>query len=303
MMKRKEMKGYIMPILTTFDKSGKIDEKAMRESISYLINEGLHGIALSGSFGEFPLLCFSERERLFELAVDEAAGRCIVVAGTMYANTEEVVKLSQSAEKIGVDGLLIIPPYYLLPSPLDIKNHFRHIDQNVSIQIAVYNNPAKTGINLSPSLMVELSELEHVVTIKQSSTFFFELMEIVRRTQGRKDFHVTNGQEMWAFPALMMGAQAVYGISPFLIGRECVELYSCAMEGNVARGREIQYKISQIRLAISACEATPAAALRELANMRGLNAGYSRTPIAELSDKDKAILKEMSKAIGIENIG
>ena len=174
-MKRKEMKGYITPILTPFDKNGKIDGQAMRQNISYLIEEGIHGIAISGSFGEFPLLSSPERIRLFEVAVDEAAGRCAIIAGTMHANTEEVINLSQAAEKIGVDGLLITPPYYLLPSPRDVQKYFQQIDQNVSLPIAIYNNPSKTGINLSTSLMAELSNLEHVVTIKQSSTFFFEL--------------------------------------------------------------------------------------------------------------------------------
>ena len=297
------MKGYITPILTPFDKNGKIDEQAMRQNISYLIEEGIHGIAISGSFGEFPLLSSPERIRLFEVAVDEAAGRCAIIAGTMHANTEEVINLSQAAEKIGVDGLLITPPYYLLPSPRDLQKYFQQIDQNVSLPIAIYNNPSKTGINLSTSLMAELSNLEHVVTIKQSSTFFFELLEIIRLTQDKKDFHITNGQEMWAFPALLMGAKAVYGISPLLIGRECIELYNCAKKGNIQRGRAIQYKISQIRLAIASCHATPAAALRELANIRGLHAGYSRSPIAELSNEDKTILKRMSDAIKLEHVG
>ena len=108
---------------------------------------------------------------------------------------------------------------------------------------------------------------------------------------------------MWAFPALLMGAEAVYGISPLLIGRECIELYNCAKKGDIRRGRAIQYKISQIRLAIASCQATPAAVLRELANMRGLHAGYSRSPIAELSNEDKAILNKMSYDIKLEHIG
>ena len=299
---RREMKGYIIPILTPFNRDGSIDEQAMRRNISYLIDEGIHGITLTGSFGEFALLSSRERIRLYEVAVDEAAGRCAIGAGTLHASTDEVIRLSQAAEKIGVDALMITPPYYLVPSPRDIKEHFRLIDKSVSLPIVIYNNPTRTGVSISPSLMLELSNLEHVVSMKQSSTFFFELLEIIRLTQGKRGFHVTNGQEIWALPALLMGAEAVYGVSPLVLGRDCIELYDCAKKGDLERGRAVQYRVNQIRAAVSSCEATPAAVLRELANMRGLAGGYSRAPIAEISDEDKAILEKMSQAVGIKKV-
>jgi len=298
----KEMKGYIVPIFTPFNRDGSVDEQAMRQNISYLIGEGIHGITLTGSFGEFPLLSSEERIRLYEVAVDEAAGRCAIIAGTAHASTAEVIRLSCAAEKIGVDGLMITPPYYLVPSERDVKEHFRQIDEGVSLPITVYNNPPRIGINMSPSFMLELSKLEHVVSMKQSSGFFFELLELIRLTQGMPGFHVTNGQEFWAFPAMLMGAEAAYGISPLLIGRECIDLYHCAMKGDVQRGRAIQLKVNQIRAALARCEATPAAALRELARARGLAAGYSRAPITELSDEDKKTLKEMSEAVPLEPV-
>lgn len=298
----REMKGYIVPIFTPFREGGSIDEAAMRQNIAYLISEGIHGITLTGSFGEFPLLNSKERERLYHIAADEAAGRCTVVAGVAHASTDEVIRLSKSAEQAGVDGLMITAPYYLLPSERDIKEHFRRIDKAVSLPIAIYNNPPRIGLNLSPALLVELSRLERVVTIKQSSGSFFELLEIIRLTQERPDFHITNGQEHWAFPALMMGAEAVYGISPLLLGSECIELYHCAKREDVGQGRAIQYRVNQIRAALVQCSATPAASLRALVNMRGLAGGHYRAPIAPLSAADLQVLEEMSIAVGIESV-
>lgn len=299
----KEMKGYIVPIFTPFNRDGSVDEGAMRQNMSYLIGEGIHGITISGSFGEFALLSSEERIRLYEVAVEEAAGRCAIIAGTPHASTAEVIRLSNAAEKAGVDGLMITAPYYLVPSERDVKNHFTLINDAVSLPIAVYNNPPRIGINMSPSLLMELSKLDKVVSIKQSAASFFELLELIRRTQGRPGFHVTNGQEHWAFPALMMGAEAAYGISPLLIGQECISLYDCAKKGDLERGRAIQLRVNEIRAALAGCEATPAAVLRFLANTRGLAAGYSRAPIAELSDDDKKILTDMSKSVQIKPIG
>ena len=297
-----KMKGYLVPILTPFNRDGSVDEGAMRQNISYLIGEGIHGITLTGSFGEFALLNSDERIRLYEIAVDEAAGKCAIVAGTAHASTDEVIRLSHAAEKIGVDGLMITAPYYLLPSEDDIRKHFRRISDAVSLPITIYNQPFRTGTNMSPALLLELSRLDHVTSVKQSSTSFFELLELIRLTQGIPNFHVTNGTELWAFPAVLMGAEATYGISPFLMGRECIELYHCAKKGDFERGRAIQYKVNQIRSAIARCAATPAAALRELMNAKGMAGGYSRAPITELSETDKQILKQMSQAIQLEPV-
>ena len=290
----KEMKGYIVPILTPFNQDGSIDEAAMRQNMAYLIDEGIHGITLTGSFGEFPLLSFEERTRLFEVAMDEADGRCAVIAGTAHASTDEVIRLNRAAADCGVDGLMMTPPYYLLPSERDLKMHFEQIAANTSLPMTIYNNPPRTGLNMSTSLLVELSQLDQVVTVKQSSLAFMDLLELIRLTWERTDFHVTNGQETRAFPSLLMGAQANYGISPLLLGRECIEMVDCARCGDLQRGRAIQFRVNRIRSTLAKCQATPARALRELVNMRGLAGGYPRAPIGELSPEDASMLRDMS---------
>ena len=295
----REMKGYIVPIFTPFNQDGSVDHGAMRRNMSYLIDEGIHGITLTGSFGEFPLLSVEERIDLFEVAVDEASGRCAVIAGTSDASTETVIRLSDAAAASGADGLMIVPPPYLLPSERDLANHFRQIAARVSLPVTIYNNPPRTGFSMSTELLVELSRLDRIVSVKQSSLNFFDLLELIRLSEGRTDFWVTNGQEHWAFPAIMMGAQAAYGVSPLLLGRECIELYHCAQREDVQAGRALQLKVNVVRAALRRCQATPAACIRELSNMRGLAGGHSRAPIAELSDEDKRILREASAAIGI----
>lgn len=296
------MKGYFVPIFTPFNRDGSIDEIAMRQNISYLVEEGIDGITMTGSFGEFPLLSSEERIRLYELAVDEVQGRTLVVAGTAHAQTAETIRLSQAAQSAGVDGVMLIAPYYLLPSEQDLREHFGTVVQNVNIPVTIYNNPPRTGLNLRTEFLAELSQLKNVVTIKQSSQSFFDVLELIRLTQAEPDFHVTNGQEMWAFPALLMGAEACYGISPLIFGSDCIAMYACAREGAVERGRAIQLRISIIRNALFRCSATPAACVRELANLRGLAGGYPRAPITELSPDDKTILREAVELAGIQPV-
>ena len=297
-----DMKGYFVPIFTPFNQDGSLDEQALRHNMSYLIDEGIHGITLTGSFGEFPLLSSEEQIRIFEIGVDEAAGRCAIVAGTAHARTDETIRLSKAAESAGADGIMLVSPYYLVPSERDLREHFCTVEASVSLPITIYNNPPRTGLNMSPPFLAELSQLDNVVTIKQSSGFFFDLLELIRLTQGQPDFHVTNGQEMWAFPGLVMGAQACYGISPLLLGKHCIEMYSCAQSGDMERGRAIQLRVNIIRDALKRCQGTPAACVREMSNMRGLPAGHSRAPITELSPEDKAILQEACRKAEVQSV-
>ena len=138
-----DLKGYFVPIFTPFNRDGSVDEQAMRDNIAYLVREGIHGITLTGSFGEFPLLSSEERIHLYKVAVDAVQGRCAVVAGTAHASTAETIRLSRAAQDVGVDGIMVIPPYYLLPSERDSVAHFRQVAEAVSVQITIYNNPPK----------------------------------------------------------------------------------------------------------------------------------------------------------------
>jgi 4-hydroxy-tetrahydrodipicolinate synthase len=197
---------------------------------------------------------------------------------------------------------MITAPYYLLPSDKDLIYHFNNIAENTELPITVYNNPFRSGVNMNVALLVELSKMERVVTVKQSSKEFMELIDLIRLTENREDFFVTNGQETRAFPSFLMGAEASYGVSPLLLGQECIAMYDCAQKGDIERGKYIQFKVNKIRSAIAACRATPAAVLKELVNSRGLAGGYYRAPITELSDEDRKRLHEMSAEVGIQKV-
>ena len=212
-----------------------LDELAARTNLSHLISVGAHCVTLSGSFGEFPLLSEAERIRLFEVATEEAAGRCSIIAHTGAFDTATAVRLSQAAEKIGVDGLLINPPPFHGPVERDILDHYTQCSNSTTLPIIIYNN-MWAGVNLSQSIILELSHFDNVVLVKQSSNDFYDLLETIRLTKGRDDFFVTNGKEIRAFPGLLMGADAVYGVSPLLLGHECVSMYDCSKNGQVERG-------------------------------------------------------------------
>jgi len=290
-----KLKGYIVPIFTIFNKDGSIDEEGMRSNISYLIKEGIHGIAIAGSNGEFPLLTFEEKVRLFKIGVDEAANRCKIIAGTTEVSTEATIRLSQAAEKAGVDHLMILAPYFIMPTERDIINHFQQISKKTSLPIMVYNNPGKSAVSLGPNLINELSKIDNVVTVKQSSSNFFELLEIIRITKGRNDFYVIGGREIWAFPSFVVGAEAVFGISPLILGRECIEMYECAKKGDIKRGMTIQYKVNLLRSVTFQmnARATIPALFKEIMNIKGMAGGYLRAPIMEVTDSDKKQLRQL----------
>lgn len=293
-------RGYIMPMPTPFNADGSVDEQGMRTNISYLIREGIHAIMITGSFGEFPLLTEPERIRLYEVAAEEAAGRCGVIAGTGHARTDIVIQLDDAAARAGADGVMMTPPNYLRPSEDDLRLHFSRIIAASTVPVTVYNNPPRVGINMPVPLLVEFSRLPNVVTIKQSSLDLSDLIDLIDLTSD--DIFVTNGQEPRALPALLMGAGATYGISPLMLGREAIQLYECARTGDLVQARAIQFKLNKLRRAFNQAAATPAASLKYLANKRGLSGGHPRAPIAELSDADKRLLDQASAEAGMSAV-
>ena len=215
------LRGYIMPLLTPFNADGSVDEQGMRTNIAYLIGEGIHGITLTGSFGEFPLLTEPERIRLYEVAVEEAAGRCTVIAGTAHARTDIVIELGDAAARVGMDGVMMTPPHYLRPSDDDLRLAFRPHRRRVQAAGDDLQQPAAGGHQhvSVPARRAEPARQRGDHQAVQPGPHGAD-RTLIDRTDGQDGFFVTNGQEPRALPALVMGADANYGISPLMLGRE-----------------------------------------------------------------------------------
>jgi 4-hydroxy-tetrahydrodipicolinate synthase len=174
-------RGSYTVTVTPFDEETQAyDEAAMRGFVDWQIEQGVPGLIILGSMGEFLLIDDDERTHIVESTVDQAAGRIPIFVGTMDAHTDNAVRYSKEAEALGADGLMIISPYYSSPTEDELFEHFRRISDAVSIPIMVYNNPNTANVDLRPEFVARLGTLENVRYIKESSGDISRVREIHR---------------------------------------------------------------------------------------------------------------------------
>ena len=164
-----KFRGIFPPMVTPFKENEDLDEKSLRSLTRFVIDNGIHGLTPCGSSGEFYTLSFEERERVVEIVLEENNGRVPVIAGSGYSGTRVTIEIAKKLEKMGVDALMIMPPYYFLPTREGIKEHFRAIGQSVGIPVFIYDNPNATKVDLPPAFIAELFELPNIDCVKLSN--------------------------------------------------------------------------------------------------------------------------------------
>jgi 4-hydroxy-tetrahydrodipicolinate synthase len=177
--------GVFPALLTPMTASEQVDFPKLEALVEYLIGAGVHGLIPLGSTGEFYALTASERHDVLGAVVKAAAGRLPVVAGVNAGSTREVVDYCRTAEKLGAAGLLVAPPYYSLPRPSELLEHFRLVNEAVGIPIMLYNFPGRTGVDLKPDSMEKLAGLKNVRYVKESTGDTTRISEIIRRCGDR----------------------------------------------------------------------------------------------------------------------
>lgn len=179
-------KGTFTVTVTPFTDDGRnINEDVLRRFVDWQIDNGVHGLIPVASTGEFLSLTDSERRRVAEVTIDQAAGRVPVLIGAGAENTWDVVRYSREAEALGADGVLVIPPFYSTPNNEELFAHYRAIGEAISIPVMLYNNPATSNVDLLPPLVARLSEIDNVSYIKESTMDPTRIRDILRLSDGR----------------------------------------------------------------------------------------------------------------------
>ena len=184
--RRTDWSGTFVPVVTPFTQSGELDEPSVRRILDLLIEEGVDGIVVAASTGEWFALSNDERIRLFEIAADQVRGRATLLAGTSAIATRDAVVLTEAARVLGLDGALILPPPYVLPSERETIAFFAAIAE-VGLPLMLYNNPSRTQVNLNARLLGKLMEFDAVVALKDKRS----------RTWGKFRRRFVPGKESW----------------------------------------------------------------------------------------------------------
>ena len=209
-------------MVTPFDQNGDIDFKATRILVNYLIENGTDGIVVAGTTGESPTLTTEEKVELFKFVAEVVNGRVPVIAGTGSNNTRASISLTKKAEEAGVDGIMLVVPYYNKPSQEGIYQHFKAIAESTSLPVMLYNIPGRSAVNMSVETIVRLSEINNIAAIKEASGNLDSMAAIIEQTPS--DFALYSGDDGLTLPVLAIGGAGVVSVASHIIGNEMQEM-------------------------------------------------------------------------------
>jgi 4-hydroxy-tetrahydrodipicolinate synthase len=224
-------------LVTPFRKDGSIDETAVRQLVRRQIDGGVHFVSPCGTTGEAPTLSHSEKIRVVQLVVDEAAGRVPVLAGAGGYDTREVIELAREYERIGVDGILSVTPYYNKPTQEGLFQHYKAIAESTSLPIVLYNVPGRTGVNLEPATVVRLAALRTIVGVKEASGSLVQMSEIVRGAPA--EFFLLSGDDPIAVAVMSIGGRGLISVASNVVPAEMVQIIELAEKGDFVGARKL----------------------------------------------------------------
>lgn len=293
-----EWRGNFPAVVTPFTRDGAIDEAKFVANIELLLSEGAHGVVVSGSNGESWALKGPERLRLFSLARQAAGKRATVIGGTGSIPTGDVVELTKAARDTGVDGVMIMPPYYCGASRREVVAHYRAISDAARMPILIYNSPKATGFDVTADVCAELADIEWVVGIKQSTLDFVVFEETVAAC-GDKIRVFTGHSAKRGMAAVLVGAVGfVSSLDPHVLGREGISLFELSASGQIEKARKVQMRTLALDRGIGGVTSGPAV-MKAAMNLLGRPGGYPRRPLLEASDAEKDKIRQVLDRLGL----
>jgi 4-hydroxy-tetrahydrodipicolinate synthase len=224
-------------LVTPFRKDGSIDETAVRRLARRQIDGGVHFLSPVGTTGEAPTLSHTEKLRIIELVVEEAAGRVPVLAGAGGYDTRETIALVRDIEKVGADGILSVTPYYNKPTQEGLYQHYAAIAESTSLPIVLYNVPGRTGVNIDVATVLRLSAVPNIVGVKEASGNVVQMCEIFAAAPG--DFILLSGDDPLTVAAMAVGARGVISVASNVAPSEMAQIAEMAEKDDFAGARRL----------------------------------------------------------------
>lgn len=294
-----KIKGIITAMVTPLSEDG-INEAATRKLVNKLINDGVHGLFVLGTNGEFYALSEAEKLALVKIVVDEAAGRVPVFAGSGGISTEEVIKVTNQFAELGVDAVSVITPYLIKLSDEELIQHYQTIALNTNLPMILYNIPANTQLSINESVFKELIQLPQIIGIKDSSGKL-ENIQMYLETNDREDFSILIGSDSLILPALQMGVDGAVAATSNVLTKTDLGIYQDFLENKMERAHVLQESINDFRGILKL--ATVPSVLKHSLELIGFPVGAPKKPVRKVSSKfDAEICETLSKYKEIEGM-
>ena len=289
-------KGAVVAIVTPMKENGEVNYEKFAEMIEFQIANGTDAIIVCGTTGESSTLTHEENLDVIKDCTEKVAGRIPFVAGTGSNCTETAVYLSREAEKYGVDGLLLVSPYYNKATQNGLYTHFKTIAESVKLPIILYNVPSRTGCNILPDTVIRLChDVENIVGVKEASGNLSQIARLAAKAKGTVDIYSGNDDQI--VPILSLGGKGVISVLSNVAPKETHEICAKYFEGDVEGSRDLQLRAMDLCDALF-CEVNPIPVKKAL-NLMGMEAGSLRLPLTEMEEANAAKLEKAMREFGI----
>jgi len=286
--------GSGVAIVTPF-KGDRIDYDKLGELIDWQISEGTDAIIICGTTGESSTMTDVEQKETIKFAVEKVNKRIPVIAGTGSNNTRHSIDLSKYAESVGVDGLLIVTPYYNKTTQAGLIEHYFAIANNVSTPIIVYNVPGRTGLNILPKTLAEMAKHPNIKAVKEASGNISQVAEILRLCPD--DFDVYSGNDDMIVPLLSLGGIGVISVVANILPKDTHNMVMNYIQGDVKNARDLQLNMKGLINALF-IETNPIP-IKTAMNLLEMKVGNLRLPLISMSENNLNLLAQEMESYGL----
>lgn len=276
--------GSIVAIVTPMHEDGSLDLNSFRQLIDFHVQEGTDALVVVGTTGESPTVTVEEHCELIKLAVDHAAGRIPVIAGTGANSTAEAIELTRFAKEAGADMALSVVPYYNRPTQEGLYRHFKTIAEAVDLPVILYNVPGRTVADMANDTILRLAEVPGIVGVKEATGNLDRACDLIARAP--KDFALYTGDDMTAVASISLGFHGDISVTANVAPRLMHEMCVAASNGDIAKAREIHFKLLGLHRDLF-CEANPIP-VKWAVHKLGLAPNGIRLPLTVLSEAGQA---------------
>jgi len=283
-------------MVTPFDTDGKVDYLQAQKLAKALLDSGSDGVVVSGTTGECPTLSREEKLRLFAEVRSAVDNRGTVIAGTGNYNTADSLELTREAEKTGVDGCLLVVPYYNRPTQEGLFQHFETVAQGTSLPCIVYNVPSRTVTNLTAETAIRLSQVDNIVGVKEASANLDQIAKIIQGA--RENFLVYSGNDSDTFPILALGGYGVISVASHLVGLQMKHMMEAFLDGKTKEAAALHRKLLPLINALFVV--TNPIPVKYALNYLGFSVGKPRLPLTEPDEKSRAVIEQALKNYKID---
>ncbi|NBC10328.1 MAG: 4-hydroxy-tetrahydrodipicolinate synthase [Planctomycetes bacterium] len=290
------LQGAYTALITPF-RDGSVDVDRLQANVAFQIEQGIDGVVPVGTTGESPTLSHEEHMQVIEAAVQAAAGRIKVIAGTGSNATSEAVALTKHAADVGADAALMVNPYYNKPTQDGLYHHFMTVADAVALPIVLYNIPGRTSITMQPATVARLAEHENIVAIKEATGSMDIASEIATLTNPER-FAIVSGDDSLTLPLMSLGGKGVISVLSNLMPAKIKALVDAGLSGDFEQARTLHLELFGLCKGMLTLSTNPIPIKAAMA-LAGLDTGELRLPLYPLDDASTAKLEKLLSDAGV----